>query len=202
MIGIFLQNFLLTNPSPMVEWTREVMVKKKHKTSASERKDATAYYWAHRAERLAYGEAYRRAKGVQKHTPAMTRDERLAAVMMCKRCGKQIVTPTLLLQRQHVCLRCRNPEHFTTAAARERSRQHRASLTGAHGRFWAWKRQQVCADCGKAPTKDTPLDLHHRDPSTKLFKVSRGLHQVSAARLWAEVDKCDVLCKDCHALRH
>jgi hypothetical protein len=42
------------------------------------------------------------------------------------------------------------------------------------------------------------LDFHHRDPSQKLFKVSQKMGS-SYVTLVAEIEKCDLLCRNCHA---
>jgi hypothetical protein len=44
------------------------------------------------------------------------------------------------------------------------------------------------------------LEFHHRVPSTKEFTLSRfnGSH----SRFLAEAEKCDLLCANCHRLRH
>jgi hypothetical protein len=44
------------------------------------------------------------------------------------------------------------------------------------------------------------LEFHHRDPATKEFGV--GGFNGSLGRLRTEVDKCDLLCANCHRLRH
>ncbi len=52
---------------------------------------------------------------------------------------------------------------------------------------------QVCAysRCVEA------LDFHHLDPGTKLFKISGG-HSRSWTSIKAELDKCALLCANCH----
>jgi hypothetical protein len=44
--------------------------------------------------------------------------------------------------------------------------------------------------------------LHHRDPSLKLFNVGNQLMNKSWAKIVAEANKCDLLCANCHELRH
>lgn len=60
-----------------------------------------------------------------------------------------------------------------------------------------------CNSCGFAPSSPEEMvvfDFHHRDPSTKKFEVS------STRRSWPdtkkELDKCDLLCANCHRLEH
>ena len=43
------------------------------------------------------------------------------------------------------------------------------------------------------------LEFHHRDPAAKDPKWSRGWSQ---ARLAVELDKCDILCANCHRETH
>jgi hypothetical protein len=62
------------------------------------------------------------------------------------------------------------------------------------------KRERGCARCGYSES-GYALDFHHRDPSTKDFAIGRVLG-VSWERIWAEVEKCDVLCRNCHAVLH
>lgn len=56
-----------------------------------------------------------------------------------------------------------------------------------------------CTDCG---VSYPPYVMHfdHRDPSTKLFNVGKmGGHPM--ATVLAEVEKCDLVCANCHAER-
>lgn len=45
-------------------------------------------------------------------------------------------------------------------------------------------------------------DLHHRDPTKKEFSIGLDIGNVSFERLIEEVDKCDLLCSNCHRLTH
>ena len=62
-----------------------------------------------------------------------------------------------------------------------------------------WKLSHGCLDCGYAEHA-CALDLDHRDPSSKLYKVAEIMH-ATWDRLLAEVEKCDVRCRNCHAVR-
>jgi hypothetical protein len=46
------------------------------------------------------------------------------------------------------------------------------------------------------------MDVDHRDPTKKLFPIASG-HAVlmSREKLIAEIEKCDIVCANCHALR-
>jgi len=59
----------------------------------------------------------------------------------------------------------------------------------------------TCMDCGlRYPP--VCLDFHHRDGTTKSF----GLNIVNMYREFAvlmeEIDKCDLVCANCHRIRH
>lgn len=66
-------------------------------------------------------------------------------------------------------------------------------------RVVAVKMERGCIDCGY---RAHPAALHfdHRDPSTKLFAIAKGLTR-SWAAIEAEIAKCDVRCANCHAIR-
>ena len=58
-----------------------------------------------------------------------------------------------------------------------------------------------CAVCGE----DHPacLQFHHREPATKVERINRlVLRKQSVAQLLMEIEKCDVLCANCHAKKH
>jgi formate-dependent nitrite reductase cytochrome c552 subunit len=47
------------------------------------------------------------------------------------------------------------------------------------------------------------LDLHHRDPSAKKFTVAEGVRAItSLEKITAEIEKCDVICANCHRKLH
>lgn len=49
-----------------------------------------------------------------------------------------------------------------------------------------------CARCGST----TGLELDHKDPATKEISLFKTWHQ--SERFWAEVRKCQLLCRPCH----
>lgn len=62
-----------------------------------------------------------------------------------------------------------------------------------------FKQNSICA-CGES--NPACLELHHRDPKTKSDDVSRLAKDGRLEALKAELKKCDVLCKNCHAKGH
>jgi hypothetical protein len=62
-------------------------------------------------------------------------------------------------------------------------------------------RRRPCDDCGET-FPPYVMDFDHRDPSKKLFAITTGSAQLmSRERLIAEIEKCDIVCANCHALR-
>ena len=55
-------------------------------------------------------------------------------------------------------------------------------------------------DCGQTyPTY--VMDFDHRDPTTKLCKVSAAVYLGSEQKLLDEIAKCDLVCANCHRVR-
>ena len=58
-----------------------------------------------------------------------------------------------------------------------------------------------CPYCGlKGPAKY--FDFHHRDPSTKITTVSDMVGRFSRDTILVEMNKCDLICKECHKKQH
>lgn len=70
--------------------------------------------------------------------------------------------------------------------------------------FLIQKRARVCCrHCGLRITSDNDgmFDLHHRNPSEKT-KACSALIYGSKQRLFEEMEKCDLVCKQCHKEHH
>ena len=64
-----------------------------------------------------------------------------------------------------------------------------------------YKQMKGCFKCGI----DNPvvLDFHHKDPSQKEINISRLVDgNWSLLRIQKEVDKCEVVCANCHRIIH
>lgn len=86
--------------------------------------------------------------------------------------------------------RDRRREQFRRSLSKRR-RKRKLELVAAYG--------GRCIDCGYS-TFPEALQFHHRDPSTKDFGL--GSFSGSLARLIEEAAKCDLLCANCHRIRH
>jgi hypothetical protein len=58
-----------------------------------------------------------------------------------------------------------------------------------------------CTDCGQAYPWYV-MDFDHRDGTVKEFDISKGVRRgLAIARVLAEVEKCDLVCANCHRAR-
>jgi hypothetical protein len=91
---------------------------------------------------------------------------------------------------------------------RQWSKTNRASRKQANDRWResrvSWlrdlKRGLKCSRCGE--NHPATLQFHHRDPSVKEAEIGNMARQWSAERLLSEIEKCEVLCANCHAKEH
>ena len=56
--------------------------------------------------------------------------------------------------------------------------------------------------CSKCPERRPPcLEFHHRDRSTKEFTLAQARQShIHIDRIKKEIAKCDLLCRNCHAM--
>lgn len=59
----------------------------------------------------------------------------------------------------------------------------------------------ACIQCGYDKC-EAALVFHHRDPATKTLKLTRCGVQTTMERCLEELEKCDLLCSNCHAEVH
>lgn len=58
-----------------------------------------------------------------------------------------------------------------------------------------------CARCGES--SNSVLQFHHTDPKTKEFEISSAASLgLSKEKIIKEIDKCEVLCANCHFKEH
>ncbi len=67
--------------------------------------------------------------------------------------------------------------------------------------FRRYKSALSCMDCGIS--HPALLQFHHRDRTEKSFTISNVISRArSVKQITNEMEKCDVLCVNCHAKRH
>lgn len=121
----------------------------------------------------------------------------MLAEKSCTRCGE--TKPAAAFQRRPSaksglaswCRRCRQAHSngvYAPAKRRERKQQI-ISLKGG-----------ACRRCGGV-FPHYVYDLHHRDPAEKEIGMT-DLQDKAWARVEAELEKCDLLCANCHRIAH
>lgn len=69
-----------------------------------------------------------------------------------------------------------------------------------HEQYFEFKKTLSCVECGNDDFR--VLEFDHLDPACKSFNVSEGLQKGFAfAKIEAEIDKCQVLCANCHRIK-
>lgn len=58
-----------------------------------------------------------------------------------------------------------------------------------------------CAICGYSKYPEV-LEFHHRDKKQKLFGIGQGGLTRSLEKVKSEIEKCDLLCANCHREIH
>lgn len=127
----------------------------------------------------------------------------------CTRCGRELPIDQFAIRRvasgsgQSWCRDC----HKAYAARRylalppDRIRSYRYAdrerVARVRERVWAYLRGQVCADCGE----DDVLVLEFDHLEEKLGNVGDLVNGAAWARIEAEIQKCEVVCANCHHLR-
>jgi len=80
--------------------------------------------------------------------------------------------------------------------------EHRRNLRKERKKFIDnYKLSRGCVVCGYNKCAEA-LDFHHLDNETKLFRIARGLGSNSFENILEEINKCDVLCSNCHRELH
>ena len=90
------------------------------------------------------------------------------------------------------------PEAFKKAKARSRGSYKKSFLRGKKY-VDEFKLKKGCACCGYKEHASA-LDFDHLDPSKKTMSVSRMI-ALNFERLKAEINKCQVLCANCHRIK-
>ena len=141
--------------------------------------------------------------------------------LVCVACGRQFPAKMVIdgkmrsLYRRSFCLECspfgshntskrpisrsedidsvrrdRRREQFRRSLQKRRRNRKRDLVEAYGGR---------CIECGYSGCLEA-LQFHHRDAATKLFSLANFTGSYNEMR--AEAEKCDLLCANCHRLRH
>ena len=102
---------------------------------------------------------------------------------------------------QSQCIECQceyRRQHYLKNRQKYIDKAHR--IKQARIAWWKeYKKTLKCSECGE----DHPacIDFHHTNDN-KEGNVSKMVHEASKERLLKEIEKCEVICANCHRKRH
>lgn len=91
-----------------------------------------------------------------------------------------------------------SPERYAYGQLREKSYNAKRAQT-LRNEVHEYKVSKGCADCGYNE-HGAALDFDHRPGEKKLFNIGQRPH-TKAEHVWEEIQKCDVVCANCHRIR-
>jgi hypothetical protein len=106
-------------------------------------------------------------------------------------------------QRDNYCRACRavyKQEHYLAHRQRyiDNSQRRKRTMAAARTAYLiAFFESHPCADCGE----QDPLVLEFDHLGDKLFNISQGLRDRAWDAVLEEMEKCDVVCANCHRRR-
>ena len=98
----------------------------------------------------------------------------------------------------------KNREYQKKWYAENKTKQYaktRERLRVLSDKLKTYKKDIKCERCGE----DHPscMDFHHKDPSEKEVIISKAVHKGWGwEKIKKEIDKCEVLCSNCHRKEH
>ena len=100
--------------------------------------------------------------------------------------GVSVTKPTKIYRRR----KCRDCYRQMKMALIERHYEWINAYKGAKG----------CSRCGI--NNPVVLDFHHKDDKNRNFGISAVRREVGFKKLQEEIEKCEVICSNCHRLEH
>lgn len=97
------------------------------------------------------------------------------------------------------CIRSYSKEHYKKNIKIYKNKA-RKWANKAREKYQEYKATLSCNVCGES--EPCCLDFHHRDPETKDFTLSKASAGMSLKRIKEEIEKCVVLCSNCHRKVH
>lgn len=139
--------------------------------------------------------------------------KRKAKLICCKTCEKEWLIRS---DREHsgYCRKCKvegqkNPQYGKKAHNKDKLKY---GMSYTKYRWIKAKKEVVLMlgnECIKCNQKNMPIycyELHHRQPETKKFSVLSKLtawwNKKIKPTIIEEINKCDLICKNCHAIHH
>lgn len=106
----------------------------------------------------------------------------------CKQCSKNV-------RRKAYLKSCENPEQVKISNLRQNETRRK------NKRLAVEYMGDECLDC-KQQFPDSVYDFHHKDTSSKEINPSVVLKLKDMGKIMKELNKCVLLCSNCHRIRH
>jgi len=110
--------------------------------------------------------------------------------------------------RHHDCKDCKNAKNRKAYRSKDKiARYNREAHQRRKERYYGIIKNYLgtdnftCSSCGYTYHTHAPFDWHHIDPSTKEYEVSSMVRHTEE-RIINELDKCVLLCSNCHRILH
>ena len=130
---------------------------------------------------------------------------------LCVRCEDPFYDGSQSNARRYCSTSCHDVARKEVGAAyRKERREHYNKLNAANQRRKKAERHRAIAEIKSVPCADCSgkyapyvMDFDHRDPSLKKYEINYLLNKTGCpwSRLLTEIEKCDVVCVNCHRLR-
>jgi hypothetical protein len=101
--------------------------------------------------------------------------------------------------RVHICKICareRDKAYYHKKDKKEHLNKNRAFRRRNRTLMWEYLGESSCITCGESDYRC--LQFHHREPADKLYTISEMIRSRSWNAIKEEIDKCDILCANCH----
>ncbi len=96
------------------------------------------------------------------------------------------------------CIKEWDRKHWVEGKKKETSKEHRQAILSRNRDFiWSVLTSNVCVDCGN----NNPLVLEFDHLRDKTADVCSQMRDWSVEKLQAEIDKCEIVCANCHRIR-
>ena len=128
---------------------------------------------------------------------------------VCSKCSEQKAEELFSMKngkRSSVCKLCHSAYYKEYWKRQGTYDKHKTRIKKNNARYVERNRRLVldrlsggCVDCGMLDVR--VLEFDHLPQFEKSFTISRKLASVSESTLTSEMDKCEVVCANCHRIR-
>jgi hypothetical protein len=91
----------------------------------------------------------------------------------------------------------RHPDSYCIVCRKDYGKQRRVKLKQQAVEYLGGK----CSNCGLKTTNIEVYDFHHSDPTQKDMTIAQAANRLFE-NIAAELDKCTLLCANCHRIEH